>query len=49
MVEDSEAVGEGLGVCVGEGLGVTEGKFRIVGDWVVDGENIDGKGVVDWK
>ena len=42
MVEDSGAVGEGLGV--------GEGKFRIVGDWVVvEGENIDVKGVVDWK
>ena len=41
MVEDSGAAGEGLGV--------GEGKFRIVDDWVVDGENIDGNGVVGWK
>ena len=35
---------------VGEGLGVGEGKFRIVGDWVVvDGENIGVEGVVGWK
>ena len=39
MVEDSGATEDGLGV--------GEGKFRKGGDWVVDGENIDGKGVVD--
>ena len=39
MVEDSGAAGKGLSV--------GEGKLRRGGNWVVDGENIDEKGVVD--